>query len=142
MRFFEIFKTISFISIFIFFITSCSADMIANMSTVPDAQLALNNMITIEGIAEDENSKPISDVTIIVKDNYKELTKTKTDQDGKFSVKVPKTFDESYFVEAKKEISGGFLYQTLLINAGETANFTGNNSLKKNSVAEKPVPIA
>jgi len=139
--FFYKFKILFIVSLLVFFTVSCSPDMVTNLATVPNSQLA-NNMILIEGITEDENAKPVSDVIIVIKDNNVELARTKTDKDGKFSVKVSKTFDESYFVEAKKEISGGSLYQTLLINSGETANFVGSNSLKKNAVASKPVPIA
>lgn len=100
----------------------------------------LKNLVTIDGVVNDQSDKPVSDVRITVKDNDKIIGTTTSDKDGKFTIKVPKAFSESYYIEAKKDLSDGNLSQAMLVNTGEKANFIGENKLRKTQVAVKPVP--
>lgn len=121
-------------------ITACNTP---SQNTTPNNNQPSDNVsnIEIKGIVNDPNDKPMSDVNITVKDNSNVLATTKSDSKGEFSVTVPKVFGDSYFIEAKKELSDGSLDQTLLISVGEKADFTGNNKLRKTLVAVKPLPI-
>jgi hypothetical protein len=100
-----------------------------------------NDMVSIEGIVNDQNDKPLADAKITIKDNDKILATTTTNAEGKFSVKVPKVFSDSYYIEAKKDLSDGNLSQAILVSTGEKADFIGNNKLKKTQLAVKPVPV-
>lgn len=113
-----------------------------NQSTTPDNnnQVAVET-VEIKGIVNDQNDQPLSDVNITVKDNAKVLGTTTSNGKGEFSIKVPKVFGDSYFIEAKKDLSDGNLSQILLITLGESADFTGNNKLRKTQLAVKPLPV-
>ncbi len=96
--------------------------------------------VLIEGIVEDPTGKPVEGVKIVVKEDDKILGQTISNAKGEFSIKVPKTFGDSYFVDASKSLPDGSLNQTLLIRTGQKANFIGEDKLKKTEVAAKPVP--
>lgn len=100
------------------------------------------NTVLIEGVIHNDKNQPESDVTVIIKDDNKILSELKTDLNGKFSVKVPKSFGGSYIIEAKKDFSQYTLAQTIIVNSGDKANFIGSNNLKRNDIAKPPVPPA
>ncbi len=132
------------LSILILSIVSLSACMPPTSSTTQqngNTQTPVNDMITLEGVVNDPSDKPIEGVKITIKDNNKVIGEAVTDSNGKYSVKVPKVFGEAYLIDAKKDVSDGNLSQTILINSGQIADFTGKNKLVKTQVASNPTPI-
>lgn len=132
---------VSLVSLIALSITACGTNI---SNTVPNdnkPKTEKKDVIILSGIVQDDKGVPASDVNIVVKDDTKELGKTKTNEKGEFTIEVPKIFGDSYFIEAKKNVSDGTLTQTLLISSTEKADFTGDNKLKKTVVAVKPVPL-
>jgi hypothetical protein len=99
-----------------------------------------NDTVIIKGLVHDQFSNPVGEASITIKEDTKVLARTTTDAKGVFSAKVPKVFGGSYFVEAKKATADGTMEQSILVNAGQVANFTGEESLKKTVLPAKPVP--
>lgn len=123
------------------FITACNPPNQSTTSPTNNTNNSQTDLVTIEGIVNDPNDQPVADVKITVKENDNVLGTTISNGKGEFSIKVPKVFGDSYFVEATKNVSDGNLEQKLLITMGEKANFTGNDKLRKNQIASKPAPI-
>lgn len=121
----------------LFALSSCAPVPNSNPNTPND--INDKNMILIEGIALDQQEKPVADADIIVKDDIKIVGQTKTDKDGNFVLKVPKSFSGSFVIEAKKVLPDGNLSQTIIISEGKRAEFKGENSLKKILLGDKPV---
>lgn len=132
---------VSLLSLIALLSTACGP----TLSTVPSSSSkpteVKKDVVVLSGLVQDEKGQPASEVDIIVKDDDKELGKTKTNEKGEFTIEVPKIFGDSYFIEAKKNVPDGTLSQTLLISSNEKADFTGDNKLKKTIVAVKPVPL-
>lgn len=120
-------------------ISGC-ADTVGTSPKIPDTGISQNDLVTISGVVEDQSNNKVAGANITVKEDTKVIARTTTNSKGEFSVKVPKVFGGSYFVEAQKIASDGTLEQTILVNAGQEANFTGEDSLKKTEVPAKPVP--
>lgn len=121
------------------FVVACTVP--TSQTTPTNGQETQNDLITITGVVQDQLEQVVVDANITVKDNNKVIGTTKTDSHGTFSIKVPKTFDGSYYIEATKQLSDGSLSQSIIITAGQQANFTGNDKLVKNTVAANPVPV-
>lgn len=132
---------VSLVSLIALSTTACGTNISSTVPTDNKPVTEKKDVIVLSGIVQDDKGVPASDVNIVVKDDAKELGKTKTNEKGEFTIEVPKIFGDSYFIEAKKNVSDGTLTQTLLISSTEQADFTGDNKLKKTVVAVKPVPL-
>jgi hypothetical protein len=132
---------VSLLSLIALSTTACGTNISNTVPTNNKPTTEKKDVIVISGLVQDDKGIPSSDVDIVVKDDTKELGKTKTNEKGEFTIEVPKIFGDSYFIEAKKNVSDGTLSQTLLISSTEKADFTGDNKLKKTVVAVKPVPL-
>lgn len=132
---------VSLVSLIALSITACGTNISNTVPTNNKPTTEKKDVIVLSGLVQDDKGEPASDVNIVIKDDTKELGKTKTNEKGEFTIEVPKIFGDSYFIEAKKNVSDGTLSQTLLISSTEKADFTGDNKLKKTVVAVKPVPL-
>lgn len=95
-------------------------------------QIEQENFVIISGKVEDENGQPVAEAIVTVKDNNRVIGSVKSDSKGNFSVKVEKTFADSYLVEVEKKLADGSLKQAIILDSAEKkADFTGNDSLKK-----------
>lgn len=133
-----------YLSIFILASLSLSACNPPTVATAPQGgtnQNTVTNLVVMEGIVNDPSDQPLSNVQVTIKDNNKVLAQTMTDSKGQFSTKVPKVFGDSYLIDAKKDVTDGNLTQTILVNLGEKADFTGKNKLVKTQIASNPAPI-
>ncbi|MFN8674163.1 MAG: hypothetical protein U0457_19035 [Candidatus Sericytochromatia bacterium] len=120
-------------------ITSCDTTSVGVTNPKNTQQTKeTKDMVEISGKVEDDSGKIAKDVTVVVKEDNKILGIIKTNENGEFSIKVPKVFGDSYFVEATKEVSDGSLNQTLLINSDQKAMFTGDKKLRKTILVAKP----
>ncbi|MBC7475226.1 MAG: carboxypeptidase regulatory-like domain-containing protein [Candidatus Sericytochromatia bacterium] len=122
-------------------ILGCNVPTTATNKNLQDNSQIQVDFITIEGTVQDPSDQPVADVNVVIKDNNKTLGNTKTDAQGKFAARVIKTFDNSYYIEANKNLLDGTFNQTLIITAGQRADFIGKDKLIKTTVASKPVPI-
>jgi hypothetical protein len=123
------------LSLFLFNLNSCDTPNRSIGSISED-----KSTVFIEGVVHNDKNLPEADVLIVIKDDNKVLQELKTDINGKFSVRVPKSFSGSYIIEAKKDFPQYVLSQTIIINSGDKANFIGSNNLKRNDIAKPPVP--
>ena len=133
-----------YLSIFILASLSLSACNPPGVSTSTNTNtnpIATVEVVTIEGVVNDPSDIPMTGVKITVRDTSKVIGETTSNSKGEYSVKVPKVFGDSYFIDAKKDISHGTLMQTLLITTGQKGNFIGQNKLNKNEIASNPTPI-
>jgi hypothetical protein len=111
----------------------------APQATTPNT-VSQTEMVTIKGVVQDQFNQPVAGADITVREDKNILAQTKSNSSGEFSVQVPKVFGDSYFVEAKKDSSDGTMENSILVNAGQEADFTGDYKLRKTEVPAKPVP--